>query len=121
MMAPFTVFGGTVAQPSITYGTAGTFPGDLDELRITMDTGTTFQTNLVCERCWKYTGDVEHAYCDECWEIICLEERLKVRAAVDLAREASDNLSLLVRRRAKWEPLPVKRKVFKHHYARGRM
>jgi len=117
MIATPMMLSGTVAQPSFTYGTEQTFASG-DEITIEYASGTTVDPSMLCPRCWKYTGG---GHCDECWEAVCLEERLRERAGIaEAARRINESL-IVERRRRRQHPLPVKKKIFKHHYSRGRM
>ena len=117
MIATPMMLSGTVAQPSFTYGTEQTFASG-DEITIEYATGTTIDVAMLCPRCWTYTGG---GHCDACWEAVCLEERLRSCAAIREAGHRDNTVLREVLRRARWEPLPVKKKIFKHHYSRGRL
>jgi hypothetical protein len=116
MIATPAMFNGTT-QPSFTYGTAETFSQG-QEYSIEYATGITVDPLMLCPRCFTYTGG---GHCDECWEAVCREARLRELAGVAEAARRHNTLLYEVRRRQRREPLPVKKKVFKHHYSRGRM
>jgi hypothetical protein len=116
MIATPAMFGGTM-QPSFTYGTDQTWIPD-SGITIEYATGTTVDPALLCPRCYRYTGG---GYCDECWEAVCLEARLQSLAGIEEAARRDNTVLREARRQRRLRPLPVKKKVFKHHYARGRM